>query len=630
MDGMLNVAAGKPITVTQPDLARRWRVPSVEELSSVMPARYQIESLIGSGGMAAVYRAHDLEFDLTVAIKVLPAELAASQLMFERFKREARTLAKLNHPGIVRLYDVGQSTAGHAFIVMEFVNGTDLHRVLHPQDSAIATLLDTAMALKITIQVCEALQYAHEQGIAHRDIKPSNILITTGSGLAKLSDFGLARPLSPDHTRLTATQVTLGTPSYMAPEQKRGEPGDHRADIYSLGVTLFEMLTGKLPAGFELPSRRRSDLDVRLDAIVARAMLEEPDRRYSQVSELHQAVEDVRTTPPRSARRIPVRSMLALLMVAGLTAAMVPLWKLVSQPANKEVASIPPAVPAPALPSLATASPVPPASISTPAPVPPLDLQASGLIRTHGGIILHKDWLPSLPVSGIEPLKGSIADLTHYAKAATGETASPAAPQFIVSTLRWLMPMEEAIRALPEGAELRPSGNLAPWMPAGSLTVKRLNYDSFPDLGESFGTIELIGDAQGQLISVRLTNAGHPGLRHLLRGSLEELSRLPSPLSESWTPSIHDGRLERPATCIDFLYGISTSSAATYQCRFSSTGNAMLLRMNSPLGDSFAKDSPATLLDGQVFGGVSHWYLPSPFARVLLEVAEAWGASSER
>ncbi|MEZ5385371.1 MAG: serine/threonine-protein kinase [Prosthecobacter sp.] len=282
--------------------AAPWEPPTPEHLAEMLP-QYQIETLIGRGGMGAVYKGRQSSLKRPVAIKLLPAELSANADFTSRFEREAQTLASLSHQGIVAIFDFGQTNEGHLYFVMEFVDGTDLAHLLHGQR------LEADQALELTMQICEALHYAHSQGVVHRDIKPANVLITR-DGRAKLADFGLARPLSAIHTQLTATNAVMGTPDYMAPEQWQGK-ADHRADIYALGVMLYEMLTGTRPQGaFDLPSIK-SHVDARLDEVVIKAMRQEPERRYQRVSELRDAVGSIRTTrppQPAPAPRHPVRA----------------------------------------------------------------------------------------------------------------------------------------------------------------------------------------------------------------------------------------------------------------------------------------------------------------------------------
>ena len=268
-----------------------WIPPEPEELARLLP-QYGIESLLGRGGMGAVYKGRQSALDRTVAIKLLPAEIAADEQFIARFRREARTLAKLQHSGIVSIYDFGQTNEGHLYIVMEFVDGTDLHKILRGPG------LEPAQALNLISQVCDALHYAHSKDVIHRDIKPGNILVTT-DGRVKLADFGLARPIKEESSVLTGPNVRMGTLDYMAPEQHDGH-GDHcdqRADIYALGVMLYEMLTGQRPRGAFSPPSHRVHVDIRLDEVVLKAMQQEPERRYQQVSEMKTDVDRIRTTP---------------------------------------------------------------------------------------------------------------------------------------------------------------------------------------------------------------------------------------------------------------------------------------------------------------------------------------------
>ncbi|MDX2079874.1 MAG: serine/threonine-protein kinase [Terrimicrobiaceae bacterium] len=293
-----------------------WTPPTPEELARLLP-QYRIESILGRGGMGAVYKGSQEKLGRTVAIKVLPVELTADTQFVTRFEREARTLAKLHHPGIVSIYDFGQTGDGHLYFVMEYVEGTDLRRVLHGPG------FDPAQALEITTQICEALHAAHLQGVVHRDIKPANILITT-DGRVKLADFGLARPDREDHEPLTLTNAVLGTPDYMAPEQHAGQ-ADLRTDIYALGLMLYEMLTGQLPRGAWTPPSRKVQVDVRIDEVVLKALQEEPDLRYQQASEMKTDVDSIRSgvageAPAQLAPKRPLRPWLIGAAALGVIA----------------------------------------------------------------------------------------------------------------------------------------------------------------------------------------------------------------------------------------------------------------------------------------------------------------------
>ncbi len=269
----------------------RWEPPSPETLGNLLP-EFEILGLIGRGGMGAVYRARQKKLDRLVALKVLPEEAADSPEFAERFAREARTLARLSHPHIVAIHDFGNR--GELFyLVMELVDGVNLRQAIRSRS------LEPEQALRIVPQICEALQFAHSQGVLHRDIKPENILLDR-CGQVKIADFGIAKlidPGKPGHT-LTATDRLLGTLTYMAPEQVEGSRNvDHRADIYSLGVVFYEMLTGELPLGrFPKPSQR-VQIDLRLDEVVLRSLEKEPALRYQQAGEIKSDVEHITQAP---------------------------------------------------------------------------------------------------------------------------------------------------------------------------------------------------------------------------------------------------------------------------------------------------------------------------------------------
>jgi predicted Ser/Thr protein kinase len=264
--------------------------PEPEELARQFP-QLDILELLGQGGMGVVYKARQRQLDRLVALKILPPQIGLTEAFAERFAREARSLAKLSHPHIVMIYDFGRTEAGLYYFLMEFVDGTDLRRVIQTGE------LLASEALKIIPQICEALQYAHEEGIVHRDIKPENILLNK-KGQVRIADFGLAklldRPTTGPTSMLTKVGQQMGTPLYMAPEQIERPSGvDHRADIYSLGVVFYEMLTGELPLGRFAPPSQKAHVDIRLDNVVLRTLEKEPDRRYQHVSEVKTDVEAI-------------------------------------------------------------------------------------------------------------------------------------------------------------------------------------------------------------------------------------------------------------------------------------------------------------------------------------------------
>ena len=279
-------AAVAPTFVTPVGAKHGFVPPAASELNALFPS-LEILELIGRGGMGAVYRARQPDLDRMVAVKILPREIQGDPAFGERFLREARTLAKLNHPNIVAVYDFGQ--IGDLFyFVMEFVDGVTL------RDTISAGKVKPEEALRIIPCLCDALQFAHEEGVIHRDIKPENILLDK-RGRVKIADFGLAKLINgnnSDEHNLTGTHQVMGTVKYMAPEQMSTSKNvDHRADIYSLGVVFYELLTGELPMGWFAPPSKRVDVDVRMDAVVLRALEAEPSRRYQHASEVKSAVE---------------------------------------------------------------------------------------------------------------------------------------------------------------------------------------------------------------------------------------------------------------------------------------------------------------------------------------------------
>src|SRR6266404_947707 len=253
-----NGNGSSPREAASPGLQGRFVAPAPAELARRFPDLEIIE-LLGQGGMGAVYKARQKKLDRLVALKIMPPESASDPAFAERFAREARALARLNHPSIVCVHDYGEVDGLYHFI-MEYVDGLNLRQLMQGKP------IDPALALQIVPQICDALQYAHDENVVHRDIKPENILIDK-RGRVKIADFGLAKLVgrAPAFT-LTASQQIMGTPHYMAPEQMERPSGvDHRADIYSLGVVLYEMLTGELPLGrFAAPSQM-AGVDQRLD-----------------------------------------------------------------------------------------------------------------------------------------------------------------------------------------------------------------------------------------------------------------------------------------------------------------------------------------------------------------------------
>lgn len=268
--------------------------PTLEQMTALFP-EYDVTEMIGRGGMGAVYRATHRKLERSVAIKVFlfrPDDPEFAQ----RFAREARTLARLDHPHIVRVYDFGERAHLH-FLAMEYVDGLNLREV------AASAPMPPREAMALIPQLCDAIQFAHDRGVVHRDIKPENILLSR-EGQLKIADFGLAKITgTPDNIALTRTRQVMGTMNYMAPEQmERPTEVDHRADIYSLGVVIYELLTGELPIGRFPPPSRKVAIDVRLDEVVLRALEKEPALRYQHASDLKTDLTGVDFPPPASPR----------------------------------------------------------------------------------------------------------------------------------------------------------------------------------------------------------------------------------------------------------------------------------------------------------------------------------------
>jgi tRNA A-37 threonylcarbamoyl transferase component Bud32 len=297
----LMAAAAMPTDADTLELPPR-DLPSINEIRVAFPD-LEILDEIGQGGMSVVYRARQPKLDRLIALKILPKALAATPGFSERFTREGRVLARLSHPNIVAVHDFGES-GGFCFLIMEYVDGVNLRQAMR------AGRFTPEQALKIIPAICDALQFAHSQGVLHRDIKPENILLDS-KGKVKIADFGIAKILDEkggDAMLLTQSGAKLGTAPYMAPEQiEQPSTVDHRADIYSLGVVFYEMLTGELPLGrFAAPSER-STCNGNLDEVVFRALEKERGRRQQSADELKTQIEGLRNLPPSVQRALARR-----------------------------------------------------------------------------------------------------------------------------------------------------------------------------------------------------------------------------------------------------------------------------------------------------------------------------------
>jgi beta-lactam-binding protein with PASTA domain/tRNA A-37 threonylcarbamoyl transferase component Bud32 len=280
----------------------------------LLGGRYELDGVVGRGGMAEVYKARDLRLDRVVAVKTLREDLARDQTFQARFRREAQSAASLNHPSIVAVYDTGEDNTPNShvpFIVMEFVDGRTIRDLLRDDRRLLPE-----RALEITDGVLRALDYSHRAGIVHRDIKPGNVMLNR-SGEIKVMDFGIARAVADTQATMTQTAQVIGTAQYLSPEQARGERVDARSDLYSVGCLLYELLTGRPPFTGDSPvaiayqhvrenpippSRVDPDLPSWADAIVLRAMEKDPADRY-------QSAADMRSDIQRAMSGFPVAAM---------------------------------------------------------------------------------------------------------------------------------------------------------------------------------------------------------------------------------------------------------------------------------------------------------------------------------
>jgi serine/threonine protein kinase len=289
----------------QPPLAPEQIAPHFPQL--------EILECLGRGGMGVVYKARQKSLNRFVALKLLAPERVLDPRFAERFTCEAQALAALNHPNIVTIHDFGQA-GGFYYLLMEFVDGANLRQLLRTRK------FSPEEALAIVPPLCDALQFAHDRGIVHRDIKPENLLIDI-TGRVKVADFGVAKmlgslqasdPAGASAALENTTRTSVGTPGYSAPEQKSDpQRVDSRADIYSLGVVFYELLTGERPDGRLQPPSKKVHIDVRLDAVVLRALEQDPELRFQQVSEVKTLVETIvqpASEPPPVSRAAEVPS----------------------------------------------------------------------------------------------------------------------------------------------------------------------------------------------------------------------------------------------------------------------------------------------------------------------------------
>jgi len=297
--------------------------PAEKEAVALIIDGYEVQELIGGGGMGEVYRARRLSDEKIVAIKVVAGRLTRDPEVTARFENEVSAMSQLDHANVVRVLDQGESLDGRHYLVSEFVDGCDLRRLMKAQR------LEPARAFEIFDKVCAGIAHAHERGIVHRDIKPANILVGS-DGTVKVADFGLAKTLvdSSHWYGFTQTRDTFGTPYYIAPEVTRqADKADTRSDVYALGVLLYELLAGAVPMGQFTPLSQRIDIDKRIDSVIGEALADDPERRTESAHALATSVKKIALANESRHRRSRVLLMLAsalgVLVVGGALGAWV-------------------------------------------------------------------------------------------------------------------------------------------------------------------------------------------------------------------------------------------------------------------------------------------------------------------
>lgn len=363
-----------------------WLAPdATEELTGQeIDGRFTIRERLGGGGMGTVYRASQHSVGRDVAIKVISPRLGTDRATAKRFLREARLTSQLGHANIVSVVDFGQTEAGLLYFVMELLNGRTLGDLLQERSR-----LEPAVAVRIALQVCDALEIAHDAGVVHRDLKPSNIFVTDdrpGREQVKVLDFGVAKSLADeDGTTITHSGMMVGTPKYMAPDTMMGHSVDGRADLYSLGVILYRMVAGRAPfeadsakAVVQMHARRApapldSEVPEALRKVIDRLLKKDPEQRYASALELREAL--VGTSDPRrvlAVGRPAIRWAVAALLSLGLVAAVLYAWRSAPEPdeVRQEAAPVEPGVAA--APDNAAAAPPPAEQVRPVAPSPPV------------------------------------------------------------------------------------------------------------------------------------------------------------------------------------------------------------------------------------------------------------------
>ncbi|WP_329456815.1 protein kinase domain-containing protein [Streptomyces sp. NBC_01497] len=359
--------------------------------ASLAGGRYQLRNLLGQGGMASVYLAYDAALDRQVAIKTLHSELGREQSFRERFRREAQAVAKLSHPNIVSVFDTGEDELAGAlmpYIVMEYVEGEPLGSALQ-SDITQYGAMPAEKALKITADVLAALETSHEMGLVHRDIKPGNVMINR-RGVVKVMDFGIARAMQSGVTSMTQTGMVVGTPQYLSPEQALGRGVDARSDLYSVGIMLFQLLTGRLPFDADSPLAiayahvqeeppKPSDINRSVtrgaDALVARALRKNPNERFPSAATMREECLRVLPSAGQAAAPVIVQGAPQQNSGSGVGSAVFP-------PVNQAQAAPPATGPGP----YGVQTPYQPGPYGAPAPAPgpvPMPQQGYGYPQAH-------------------------------------------------------------------------------------------------------------------------------------------------------------------------------------------------------------------------------------------------------
>ncbi|MCD9143840.1 protein kinase domain-containing protein [Streptomyces albireticuli] len=422
---------------------------------SVGGGRYQLRDLLGEGGMASVHLAYDSVLDRQVAIKTLHTELGREASFRERFRREAQAVAKLTHTNIVSVFDTGEDDLDGStmpYIVMEYVEGQPLRSVLDADVRQFGAM-PTEKALKITADVLAALEVSHEMGLVHRDIKPGNVMMTK-RGVVKVMDFGIARAMQSGVTSMTQTGMVVGTPQYLSPEQALGRGVDARSDLYSVGIMLFELLTGRLPFDADsplaiayahvqeepvAPSSINRSIPPAVDALVARALKKNPNERFPSAESMRDECARVAGTAQSGASPVIVAGGPPARSGAGVSSAVFPpvdaqtpgpgpqAVQTPYQPAPGPYASYGPATPPPGAPGYPTpVQPFQAGGPNGPGTPPPYSINPSPAAAPQGGSGGGKSNKPVIIGSGVVAVLaviGVIAAIALNGNSGKGEEA---------------------------------------------------------------------------------------------------------------------------------------------------------------------------------------------------------------